>query len=190
MPDDHGLDEGRGAAVVGQVRHEQHAGGAGRLGSGLRQVDGEVSRGQDAFLRSLLTVRGPTRRGDRQGRPGLVFCEDRQDGGQVGGRCRAYAVRVVCRSHGTILGAPDGLVSQGRPYPCKVPGEGLRAAEDRGFEPLRVLPPNRISSSGRDCPDRFKLDQLRRPDFPERRGTAMNCNPNCNRGLSAWEFPG
>ena len=25
-------------------------------------------------------------------------------------------------------------------------GEGLRAAEDRGFEPRRVLPPNRISS--------------------------------------------
>ena len=71
----------------------------------------------------------------------------------------------------------------------RVPGEGLRAAEDRGFEPRRVLPPNRISSSGRDCPDRFKLDQLRRPDFPERRGTAVNCNPNCNRGLSAWGVP-
>jgi hypothetical protein len=28
----------------------------------------------------------------------------------------------------------------------KVLGEGLRAAEDRGFEPRRVLPPNRISS--------------------------------------------
>ena len=26
-------------------------------------------------------------------------------------------------------------------------GEGLRAAEDRGFEPRRVLPPNRISSA-------------------------------------------
>jgi len=49
--------------------------------------------------------------------------------------------------------------------------------------------PNRISSSGRDCPDRFKLEQLRRPDFPERRGTAVNCNPNCNRGLSAWGVP-
>src|SRR5580704_3229154 len=28
-----------------------------------------------------------------------------------------------------------------------------------------------------------------RPDFPERRGTAVNCNPNCNRGLSAWGVP-
>ena len=47
----------------------------------------------------------------------------------------------------------------------------------------------RISSSGRDCPDRFKLDQLRRPDFPGRRGTAVNCNPNCYRGISAWGVP-
>jgi hypothetical protein len=52
-----------------------------------------------------------------------------------------------------------------------------------------VVNPNRISSSGRGCPDRFKLDQLRRPDFPGRRGTAVNCNPNCNRGLSAWGVP-
>jgi len=29
----------------------------------------------------------------------------------------------------------------------RVPGEGLRDAEDRGFEPRRVLPPNRISSA-------------------------------------------
>jgi hypothetical protein len=28
-----------------------------------------------------------------------------------------------------------------------VPGEGLRAAEDRGFEPRRVVTPNRISSA-------------------------------------------
>ena len=61
IPDDHGLDEGRGPAVVGQVRHEQHAGGADGLGAGLRQVDGEVSRGQDAFPCALLTVRGPAR---------------------------------------------------------------------------------------------------------------------------------
>jgi hypothetical protein len=27
------------------------------------------------------------------------------------------------------------------------PGEGLRAAEDRGFEPRRVVTPNRISSA-------------------------------------------
>ena len=36
------------------------------------------------------------------------------------------------------------LMSQA-PSP-QVPGEGLRAAEDRGFEPRRVVTPNRISS--------------------------------------------
>jgi hypothetical protein len=29
----------------------------------------------------------------------------------------------------------------------RIPGEGLRAAEDRGFEPRKVSPPNRISSA-------------------------------------------
>jgi hypothetical protein len=49
-----------------------------------------------------------------------------------------------------------------RALPSDVPGEGLgAAAEDRGFEPRRVVTPNRISSSGRGRPDRFKLD--RRP---------------------------
>jgi hypothetical protein len=57
--------------------------------------------------------------------------------------------------------------------------------------PGGTVSPNRISSSARDCPDRFKLDQLRRPDSQrgERRGTAVNCNPNCDRGLSAWGVP-
>jgi hypothetical protein len=40
--------------------------------------------------------------------------------------------------------------------------------------------PNRISSSGHGCPDRFKLDQPIRPVFSGRRRTAVNCNPNCN----------
>jgi hypothetical protein len=37
--------------------------------------------------------------------------------------------------------------------------------------------PNRISSSGRWCSDRFKLDQLSWVAFPELRRTASNCNP-------------
>jgi hypothetical protein len=41
--------------------------------------------------------------------------------------------------------------------------------------------PNRISSSGRGCPDRFKLDQPSRLVFPGRDRTAMNCNPQIRR---------
>ena len=40
--------------------------------------------------------------------------------------------------------------------------------------------PNRISSSGRGCPDRFKLDQSSRAVPTERCRTVSNCNPNCN----------
>ena len=61
-----------------------------------------------------------------------------------------------------------------------VPGEGLRAAEDRGFEPRRVVTPNRISSSGRHGSDPFMLDQRTRPVLHVPRRTALNCNPNCN----------
>ena len=43
----------------------------------------------------------------------------------------------------------------------------LRAAEDRGFEPRRVVTPNRISSSGRGRPESFKLDQRPWPVPPE-----------------------
>jgi hypothetical protein len=52
---------------------------------------------------------------------------------------------------------PEGARAQPncKPFGCPVnkalsvrlPGEGLRAAEDRGFEPRRVVTPNRISSS-------------------------------------------
>jgi len=47
------------------------------------------------------------------------------------------------------------LVSQA-PSP-HVPGEGLRAAEDRGFEPRRVSPPNRISSAPLRVPGAFAM---------------------------------
>jgi hypothetical protein len=40
--------------------------------------------------------------------------------------------------------------------------------------------PNRISSSGRDRPDRFKLDQPPWPVLLGRHRTAVNCNPNYN----------
>ena len=39
----------------------------------------------------------------------------------------------------------------------------------------------RISSSGCDCPDRFKLDRRCWSVFPGRCCMAVNCNPNCNR---------
>jgi len=46
--------------------------------------------------------------------------------------------------------------------------------------------PNRISSSGRGRPDRFKLDRLRWSVFGGRCCTAVNCNPKCN----PWPSPG
>jgi len=58
----------------------------------------------------------------------------------------------------------------------------LRAAEDRGFEPRRVVTPNRISSSGRDSPDRFRLDQHPWPVLAGLCRTALNCNRNCSPG--------
>jgi hypothetical protein len=39
--------------------------------------------------------------------------------------------------------------------------------------------PNRISSSSRSCPDRFKLDQRRWSVFPGRCCTVVSCDPNC-----------
>jgi hypothetical protein len=53
----------------------------------------------------------------------------------------------------------------------------VRTAEDRGFEPRRVVTPNRISSSGRHGSDPFMLDQHARPVLSARRRTALNCNP-------------
>ena len=42
--------------------------------------------------------------------------------------------------------------------------------------------PNRISSSGRDSPDRFRLDQHPWPVLAGLCRTALNCNRNCNPG--------
>jgi hypothetical protein len=61
----------------------------------------------------------------------------------------------------------------------QVPGEGLRTAEDRGFEPRRVVTPNRISSADRGRPDQFKLDQRPWPVSLEPSGMTSKCNPNC-----------
>ena len=55
----------------------------------------------------------------------------------------------------------------------------------RRWTTRRAARPNRISSSGRGCPDRFKLDRRRWPVFPGRRCMVVNCNPNCNRDASA-----
>ena len=41
---------------------------------------------------------------------------------------------------------------------------------------------SRISSLGRGCPDRFKLDQRAWSVPPVRHRTTVNCNPNCNLG--------
>ena len=56
--------------------------------------------------------------------------------GAVGSRLSATATQTA------TLGC---LMNQAQSLP--VPGEGLRAAEDRGFEPRKVSPPNRISSA-------------------------------------------
>jgi hypothetical protein len=48
-----------------------------------------------------------------------------------------------------------------------------------------VAGPNRISSSGRNCSDRFRLDRRVRPVLRERRRVALNCNPNCNPQIRA-----
>ncbi len=53
-------------------------------------------------------------------------------------------------------------------------------AEDRGFEPRRVVRPNRISSSGRHRSDPFMLDQRTRSVLRAPCRTALDCNPNCN----------
>jgi hypothetical protein len=58
--------------------------------------------------------------------------------------------------------------------------EGLSPAEDRGFEPRMVLPPNRISSSGLSRSKPSYVDRCGWTVLAERDGTAENCNPNCN----------
>ena len=45
--------------------------------------------------------------------------------------------------------------------------------------PPTVQEPNRISSSERSRPDRFKLARRPRPVFRERCRTVVNCNPSC-----------
>lgn len=51
--------------------------------------------------------------------------------------------------------------------------------QSRGCPQPERANPNRISSSGHGCPDRFKLDQPSRPVFPGWYCTVVNCNPNC-----------
>jgi hypothetical protein len=52
--------------------------------------------------------------------------------------------------------------------------------QSRGCPQPERANPNRISSSGYSCPDRFKLDQPSRPVFSGWCRTVVNCNPNCN----------
>ena len=49
--------------------------------------------------------------------------------------------------------------------------------------------PNRISSSGRACPDRFRLDQHLWPVLPGRCCTPLNCSPDCNRARHWVSLP-
>jgi hypothetical protein len=53
--------------------------------------------------------------------------------------------------------------------------------------PAWLPKPNRISSSGQSCPDRFKLDQPSGTVSSGPRYTASNCNPKCNPAL--WRDP-
>ena len=58
-------------------------------------------------------------------------------------RIRSLAQQAMADSR--TIATLGCLVSQA--LSLRVPGEGLRAAEDRGFEPRRVVTPNRISSA-------------------------------------------
>jgi hypothetical protein len=60
--------------------------------------------------------------------------------GQVGRLASRW--RLARRAAGDALRPPVNEALS-----LRVPGEGLRAAEDRGFEPRRVVTPNRISSA-------------------------------------------
>jgi 8-oxo-dGTP pyrophosphatase MutT (NUDIX family) len=57
--------------------------------------------------------------------------------------------------------------------------------QSRGCPQPERANPNRISSLGRGCPDRFKLDHRRRSVLPERCRAVLNCNPNCNPAVSS-----
>jgi len=56
-PDDHRLDECRRAAVVGDVWHEEHGGGADRDAVLFSQVDGEIRSTGDPLPGAPLLVR-------------------------------------------------------------------------------------------------------------------------------------
>ena len=83
------------------------------------------------------------------------------------------------------------VIRLGAPKPLKPGGFGGRAAprsaegatsERNIHDQPTTDEPNRISSSGRGSPDRFRLDQRRWPVFPGRHRMRVNCNPNCNLG--------
>ena len=84
---------------------------------------------------------------------------------------RSESVGCPVRSTQSGLGSPvcERAVRRGLPRPSSITMPGCQQAH-----------PNRISSSGRGCPDRFKLDQPSRPVFPGWCRTVLNCNRNCN----------
>jgi len=63
----------------------------------------------------------------------------------------------------------------------------LRPLASGALAALVAARPNRISSSGRCRPDRFKLDQRSWPVLPGQDRTTVNFNLICNLELSAWE---
>ncbi len=85
--------------------------------------------------------------------------------------------------HGPLrpeLAAPLGVWPWSQPVQCAA---GRRCWRLCGTDiaVLTYCTVNRISSSRRGCPDRFKPDQRHWSVLPVRFSTVVNCNPNCNR---------
>ena len=83
-----------------------------------------------------------------------------------------------------------------RPLVTGVHGPLMARQSSPGRRPKRFEPdlggrhrPNRISSSGQSGSDRFGLDQRAWSVLAVRRGTALNCNPNCNHACRWGALP-
>jgi hypothetical protein len=92
-----------------------------------------------SVIRDLLTGRprsGAQIRSSKARNQQVTAASERMSQALWGPRMSATATRIATFGHSVSQALSLGAA-----------GEGLRAAEDRGFEPRRVLPPNRISSA-------------------------------------------
>ena len=107
----------------------------------------------------------------------------------VVGRSLSHADRTPClgapgsRPLRPELAAPLGVWPSSQLAECAAGRRCWRLCGDVAVLPCCTV--YRISSSGRGCPDRFKLDRFRGSVFGGRCCTAVNCNPKCN----PWPSP-